>query len=119
MPSGGLRQDVEQNRNILVGEDRSIAWNVLDADDVAQAMTGWTLVFEVLDKRAGAILFTAASVTIQNGTATDDQALVTLADDDTETLGAGKFYYQLRREDAGQKGNIAFGDLIILPQTLP
>lgn len=121
MPSGGLRQDIEQTYRIFVGEDRSLAWNVTQSDDTTpQPMTGWTLTFEVLDKRGGTVALTK-SVTVQNGNGTDDQALVSLADTDTEPatgLGDGKFYYQVRRTDAGQEGTIAFGDLIVLPQTV-
>lgn len=123
MPEGGLRTDIDASARIFVGEDRSPHWDVKQSDDAtAQTMTGWALTFEVLDKRGGTVQLTkttgAGEITIGNGDGTDDRATVTLSDADTEALGDGKFYYQLRRTDAGNESQIAYGDLIILPATV-
>lgn len=123
MPEGGKRSDIDQSARIFVGEDRSPYWDVTQSDDTtAQTMTGWALTFEVLDKRAGTVQLTkttgAGEITIGNGSGTDDRATVTLTDADTEALGAGKFYYQLRRTDAANETQIAYGDLIILAATV-
>ena len=119
---GAKEARIAESHHWMIGEDRTIRIDVLQSDDVTpQAMTGWALTWELLDKRGGTVLLSkttaAGGITIGNGDATDDRATIPVADTDLEAVASlavpGTFFHVLRRTDAGSEAVLAFGDAVI------
>ncbi len=110
-----LRQDF----TMYLGEDRDWQFTVTDANGAAQNMGGWAMecVLRTSPNSASA-LFTkttsAGEIVISSSAAgTNDVATVTVIDDDTLSLQPQKYWYTLRRTDAGNEVVISFGELTL------
>ena len=96
------------------GEDKSVVWDIVDANGSAQNMTGWTVTFNLYStKSTGSALLTKTAA-LSNGDGTNDRATITVADTDTEPLPAGTYIYELVRSDAGSEQVLAYGTAILL-----
>lgn len=100
--------------NWFIGEDKSIAINVLQSDDTTpQTMTGWTLVWELkaADRSVSALISKTPAISSDDGT--DDLATVTIVDTDTEALAPGTYYHHLRRSDGGAEQILSHGTAVL------
>ena len=112
------RADFTASDGIFRGEDKSLAMYIVNESGDPQTMTGWALSWTlrraasasatVLTKTTG-----AGSITIGNGDGTDDRAIVTILDTDTEALSAGTYEHALRRTDAGYEQVLAYGIFVL------
>ena len=112
---GGIESSIAETQHLIIGEDRPLRWNVTDSAGSAQAMTGWTLEFNLLDQRGGTALVTKTP-TIQNGNGTNDQAALTLTASDWTASGldeSGSRFYTLSRTDSGSVAVLAFGEVVV------
>lgn len=110
---GAKEAPIRESEHLFIGEDRTIRIDVVQSDDTTpQAMTGWSLTWELLNRRGGTVLITKTP-SIGNGSATDDRATITITDTDTEAIDPGTYFHVLRRTDAGGEAVLAFGDAVI------
>lgn len=105
--------NIADGDNWFIGEDKTIRIDVVDADDAAQAMTGWTLVWELKAASRSTSALISKTPSIGNGSGTDDRATITVADTDTEALEPGTYYHHLRRSDAGSEQVLSHGSVVI------
>ena len=113
-----LSQSITSSDNIFTGEDKTITFDVTQADGTTpQVMTGWALTWELKASVTGAVQIskttTAGTIALSNKFGTNDRATVTIADGDTETVGGGAYYHHLRRTDAGNEQILAYGDVTL------
>ncbi len=117
------QQNITADDHFFAGEDKTLVFDIVDSAGAAQTMTGWAL--ECVFRRsaaASAVAFTTpttglGTITIGNGTGTDDRATVTVSDDLTVNLVTGTYEYALRRTDAGNEQVLAYGTLELLKAT--
>lgn len=116
---GAAEAHVAESEHFFIGEDRSLVIDVTSDGTTPQTMTGWALTWELMDRKGGTALITKATggsgITIGNGSGTNDRATVVITDADTEaiTQGAGTYYHVLRRTDSGSETVLAFGDFYL------
>lgn len=116
---GAVESAIAESQHWFIGEDRTFVYAVTDSAGAAQNMTGWSLTWELLDRRGGTVVLTKSTsgsgITLGNGAGTNDYATVTIADTDTEALtgGPGTYHTVLRRTDAGSEVVLAFGDAVL------
>ena len=113
-----LNQPITTSDNFFAGEDKTITFDVTQADGTTpQVMTGWALTWELKASVTGAIAISkttaAGTVALSSKFGTNDRATVTIADGDTESAGAGAYYHHLRRTDAGSEQILAYGDVTL------
>lgn len=108
-----IRFDILPEHEFFIGTDQPIEINVKQTDETTeQLMTGWSLTHEIMDDENGPVRVTktvGSGITIQNGTATNDQAAIQIDDTDTEPLPPGVYYHRLRRTDAGYERILSYG----------
>lgn len=109
-----------------VGEDKLLSFTIYTstAKTAAKDITGWALSWKLRRKKPDAdpALLTKATggsgITI-TGTFNADPALntqravVTIADTDTDGLGAGSYWHELKRTDAGSETVLAQGIAVL------
>jgi hypothetical protein len=109
--------NITQSDNWFVGEDKTFLVDVVQSDgSTPQAMTGWALTHEIMDRAGGTVQLSHTvgdGITIGNGDGTNDRATVTITDAEGETLGAGTYYHRLRRTDAGSEQMLSFGSAVL------
>jgi ribonucleotide monophosphatase NagD (HAD superfamily) len=94
------------------GTDQDFAVLVTQSDGTTpQAMTGWTLAFEVLDAEdSPVVLITNTPTLTSSGTGTDNLATASITDADSEAIKSGyTYWWRLRRTDAGSERVLALG----------
>lgn len=102
--------------SFFIGDNNGFLINVLQDDGITpQDMTGWTLGFYIayIWNGENVLELTGASIVIQDGDATNDQAAITSAAADfAASAEPGDWYeYALRRIDAGQEKVLALGTI--------
>jgi hypothetical protein len=95
---------ITSNLTFFRGEDVTLAFQMAPPSDV----TGWTIAFKLADKLGGTVQLTK-SATIVDGPSGKFQ--VTLASADTATLPVGRYVWDCRRTDSGNKATLADGYL--------
>ncbi len=109
----GIEANILESVNWFIGEDKTINIDVNQSDGTtAQAMTGWTLAWELKATANGAVEITKTP-SIGDGDGTDDRAAIAILGADTEALRPGTYYHQLRRSDTGSEVVLAFGDAVL------
>jgi hypothetical protein len=88
------------------GEDVTLNFTMRPPTDI----TGWTLTFTVRDKLGGTTQFTKTPTLTS---ATLGQFRVTIASSDTSGLAVGRYVWDVRREDSGNKTTLADGYLTL------
>lgn len=115
--SGGKRNDVTLEQNVFNDEDRPWHIRVTDSAGDPQNLTGFTLIWELLDKLGGAVLIakSGADITLANGAGTNDEARVSVPDTDLETAAptTAIYFYNLRRTDTDNEGVLVYGNVLI------
>ena len=106
-------QDITAADNWFKTEDKQIAWLITDSAGSPQTMTGWTVSFNMYSAKTSANALVTKTAAISNGDGTDDRAVITVADTDTETLAAGTYVYELVRTDAGSEQVLAYGTALL------
>ena len=106
-------QNITSAENWFKTEDKQIIWYITDSAGSPQTMSGWTVAFNLYSAKTSANALVTKSATISNGDGTDDRAVVTVADTDTETLAAGTYVYELVRTDAGSEQVLAYGTALL------
>jgi hypothetical protein len=99
---------------LFAGEDKTINFEILDADSVPVNMSGWTVAFLVRrsDTDTETVLTASASISgSYNATRASNtqRAVVTILDTDTQHLNAGKYRYSLKRTDDGNETVLNYG----------
>jgi len=115
-----IENNITADDHFFAGEDKQLVFDIVTSTGATQTMTGWAL--ECVFRRsaaASAVAFTTATtalgtITIGNGSGTDDRATVTLTDDLTVGLVTGTYFYTLRRTDAGSEQVLAYGTMELL-----
>lgn len=106
-----VETNITASNNWFRGTDKDFAIAVKQSDGTtAQTMTGWTLLFEILDAADAPTALISKSPTITSSAGTDDLATASVADTDSEALvGDATYHWRLRRTDAGFEDIYAFG----------
>ena len=118
----GIRSDIVRTAYWLAGEDKTITFEVTEADGVTrQDMNGWGLEFALtvnedssdvlVTKVSGAGIFVWSSV----GDSVFDRATVTVASADTSDLTPGSYWYVFSRTDFGNRDALALGSAYLGP----
>jgi hypothetical protein len=106
---------ITQSDHWFTGEDRTLRFSVVDADGLAQNISGWTLEWVLRERPWGTEALisktTGAGITITN--AAGGVCEVAIADDDTINLAPGAYVHTLRRSNAGAETVLAFGDAVL------
>jgi hypothetical protein len=110
--------DIVASDNFMVGEDKTIYWDVVDINGVPQNMTGWTLGFTLRRAQgSGGTALLTKTPTVGNGDATGDRATLAYAAADTKSLAPGTYAYSMGRIDSGSQQILAYGKFVINPVT--
>ena len=119
----GKRVDIPNSDEWRSGEDKIHRITVVDGAGASVNMGGWSLLYELktnlTDLAAAALAtYTAGSgIAVENNNGTDDRAVTTIPDTDTDTID-GKVWYTLTRTDDGDEGMLAYGLVDIRPMGL-
>lgn len=114
---GAIEANISTTDAWHVGEDRNLRFDVVDSAGNAQALTGWSLRWELKQISVGTALLTkdtSTGIVVGNGTAVDDRATVTVTRNDTISLAAGRYYHQLVRTDEGNRNVLAYGWIMLM-----
>ncbi len=101
--------------NLFIGEDRTLRFTVVDANDAAVDITGYALEW-VMRERPGSDMATLTKTTGSGITITDGPnglCEVAIADANTLALDPGTYFHTLRRTDDGSETVLSFGDVIL------
>jgi hypothetical protein len=105
LPAGSL-MSITSNLAFFRGEDVTVTFTMNPPADI----TGWTLTFTVRDKLGGTSQF---SKTVGSGITltipTRGVFQVAIASADTSGLAVGRYVWDVRREDSGNKTTLADG----------
>lgn len=114
---GAIESPIRESEHWYIGEDRTLRYPVTESDgSTAQTMTGWSLTWELLDRRGGTAVIskaTGSGIVIGDHNGTDDRAVVTILAADSEDLEPGTYWYVLRRTNSGNAAVLAFGDAVL------
>lgn len=117
----GKRSDLT---SLTPGEDVALAWTITDdAGNPVTDMTGWAVSWYLLTSlEAGgsdASLTAAALVVKRTGgqgiSLSPPEVRVSLAAADTQGLPPGLYWYELWRDDAGNRRRLAYGLAAMIP----
>jgi hypothetical protein len=89
------------------GEDVVLSFQLSPQEDI----TGWTIGFKVADSLGGTIQFTK-SATITDGPRA--RFRVAISSSDTASLAVGRYTWDARRTDSGEKVTLAAGSIDLL-----
>jgi hypothetical protein len=113
---GGLESQILESEHLTIGEDRTIEIPVVQSDgSTAQTMTGWTLVWSLMDRPGGTALITKTP-TIGNSAGTDDLATITVDAADWTSAGItdpDSLFHVLYRNDSGSVSMLSFGEAVV------
>ena len=102
--------------HLLIGDDIVIDVAVVDENQDAVSIVGWTFLFRLSDraKADGAVVL---EKTIGSGITITDDALGLLAvavdDTDTDEWEPGTYFYSLKRVDAGFENTLLYGTFLL------
>lgn len=118
MAGGGINSPIAASENWFIGEDRTLAYSVVDEDGDPQVMTGWSLSWTLAPRQGQEAVLTktvGSGITVSNGDGVNDLATVVVSDSDTEGLekGPGTYYAELRRTDAGFEAVLSYGTVVL------
>src|SRR4051794_10550819 len=106
MPSRslGASDRVSQSHGLVLhrGEDLTLDFQMTPPADV----TGWTISLKVADKLAGTVQFTKSASVVDGPRG---KFRVTVAAADTSGLAVGRYVWDCRRTDSGNKTTLADG----------
>lgn len=110
-----LKQHISADAHLFIGEDKSLVFTIYQSDGrTAQDITGWTLSWmvkaDLADVDGSAVLTKTTSSGIALTTPASGICTVTIADTDTDSLTAGRYYHELKRTTAGSETVLAYGD---------
>ena len=100
------------NMTFFRGEDITLDFTMTPPMDI----TGWTLSLEVANTLGGTIQF-IKSATIVDGPR--GRFRVTIASADTSSLAVGRYVWDCRRTDAGNKATVADGSIDLRQEVTP
>jgi hypothetical protein len=119
------RQDIGQSEDWFIGEDKTLPFEVYDgaAESTIIDVTGWAMEFRmrlqiegdrvVLTRTTGGSTITITGSFNANPTTNTQRVNVLVEDTDTDNLQPGRYYYVLRRTDAGNETVLAYGDIAL------
>lgn len=108
-----IEDNIEKSDHWFLGEDKTLSFTIYQSDgSTAQNITGWSLIFVLrrLPASADPALIsktTGSGITLT--TPASGLCEVEITDTDTEGLNEGKYYYSLKRTDAGQETILTYG----------
>lgn len=101
--------------NLFIGEDRTLRFTVVDANDAAVDISGYALEWVMREKPASATAditkATGSGITITDGP--NGLCEVAITDADTLALLPGTYFHTLRRTDDDSETVLSFGDVIL------
>ena len=103
---------ITSNLSFFRGEDITVDFTMTPPLDI----TGWTLSLEVANNLGGTVQFTK-SATIVDGPR--GRFRVTIASADTATLAVGRYVWDCRRTDAGNRATVADGGIDLRQEVTP
>lgn len=110
-----VERNITKDEHFFLGEDKALVFTIYQADgETPQDITGWALIF-VFRKAPStadpALISKTTSAGIALTTPLSGVCTVTIEDTDTEDLAEGKYYYSLKRTDAGSETILTFGSV--------
>jgi hypothetical protein len=117
------RQDIGQSADWFIGEDKTLPFEVYDggAESTIINVTGWAIEFKMrlpiegdriaLTRTTGASTITITGTFNATPSVNTQRVNVLVEDTDTDHLHPGRYYYVLRRTDAGNETVLAYGDI--------
>lgn len=108
---GAIESNIGEDKHLAYGEDKTLQWTVTTAAGAAQAMTGWTVELNIMDRPGGTALITKAPGTFNDADGTDDQVEFALAAADWSAVPERRasLFYTVHRTDTGAITLLAFG----------
>ena len=108
-----IEENIEKSDHWFLGEDKTLAFTIYQADgSTPQNITGWALIF-VLRRQPATADPALISKTTGSGitltTPASGLCEVSIEDTDTEGLSEGKYFYSLKRTDAGEETILTYG----------
>jgi hypothetical protein len=108
-----INENIEKTDNWFLGEDKSFPITIYQSDgSTPQDISGWSLIYVLRRAPASAdpaLISKTTSDGIVLTTPLSGLCTVSIADTDTEDLAEGKYYYSLKRTDAGQETILTYG----------
>jgi hypothetical protein len=95
---------VSSNLTWFRGEDIVLDFEMTPALDI----TGWTISFKLADQLGGTVQFTKSAAIVDGPRG---KFRITIASADTASLSAGRYVWDARRTDSGNKATLADGHL--------
>ena len=94
------------------GEDIILDFTMTPPLDI----TGWTLSFKVANTLGGTVQFTKSATIVD---APQGKFRVTIASADTASLAVGRYVWDCRRTDAGNRATVADGSIDLRQEVTP
>jgi hypothetical protein len=117
------RQNIGGSEDWFIGEDKTLPFEVYDgaAESTIIDVTGWAMEFRmrlpiegdrvVLTRTTGGSTITITGSFNASPTTNTQRVNVLVEDTDTDNFQPGRYYYVLRRPDAGNETVLAYGDI--------
>jgi hypothetical protein len=106
---------IATDKNLFIGEDRSLDFTVVDANGTAVDITSYGLEWVMRERAASATAditkTTSSGITLTDPT--NGVCRVAIADTDTLALLPGTYFHTLRRTDDDSETVLSFGDVIL------
>lgn len=123
---GSVESPIDLKKNWFIGEDRVFSFTVFESDSTpeeieagtaqAQDITGWEMEW-ILRRNPEDYSVSISKATGGDGidipTGSDGVANLSITDDDTIGLPAGRYFHTLRRTDSGAEEVLSFGSAVL------
>ena len=110
----GIVQNITTDDAAFVGDDRTLRFTIYaDTTGAAQDITGWTIQFKMAATVGGAAVVTKSATLTTPASGICSVALLAA---DTSGLTSGTYFYELKRTDSGNVGDLAHGIFVLQPR---